>query len=556
MPILRQGINTGLLGYSLRKEFLGESLYLREIQTFSYEIFALDMASGKSENIERNIYNEFRNKYSGDIFVKSFEIPSEYNFPNDHIHVGKFRVAVEVRNSGSSLNTDLTGSYYSGLNSTFWSSYGRVLDDFKEEFTFETQDNGNEVFGHDINFSLLTGNRATAVSIASGIFAQDRNTNFGIATMVGIGAQIADTNNYQDFYTEVYDEIRQAYRFNKRREIFPFSGTLGGYALSHVMDFKEDGTFDVLERGNVQGKLTFSQAQQTTETLITGAYNRCNSFYTTYNSLATSSPYALITLPVKLTKNYNRQSFSSDYEVLYTTNPTFNANGVSIDELFDFEANEINIATFKHNLNFSANRRVATTDFATLINNAVGYSPTRANNYYATLGALYSPTKPLKQIRQDMSWPNRTNKASASFEYSNHPRYFTTINGVTFYFVDYKVQNVKPVDIINEYKIINRPSKSSVINYAYQTEKGQIVVTLDGSLGRNANEFMTGFRSGYSASLLALYKFGIQVFMEQFFNTIPTSFTYFLADLKYSLNQDGILNVMLTFSYTLKKYTI
>ena len=122
--------------------------------------------------------------------------------------------------------------------------------------------------------------------------------------------------------------------------------------------------------------------------------------------------------------------------------------------------------------------------------------------------------------------------------------------------IDIKIANTKPVDIINEYKVINRPTKISVLNYAYQTEKGQITVTVEGNIGRNPNEFYSGFRTGYSSQLLALYKYGIGVFMNTFVNVTPLAFTYFLADVRYSLNQDGVLGVTLVFSYTLKKYAI
>jgi hypothetical protein len=160
----------------------------------------------------------------------------------------------------------------------------------------------------------------------------------------------------------------------------------------------------------------------------------------------------------------------------------------------------------------------------------------------------------MKQLKVDFAWPWRGNKANISLEYSNSPKYFVTINGIPFNYIDSKVASTNPIDIINEYKIVNRPTRTSVLNYAYQTEKGQIVVTVEGGLGRNANEFQTGFRTGYYSSLLSLYKYGIGVFMSQFNNIIPNAFTYYLSDLKYSLNQDGILNVTLTFTYTLKKY--
>jgi hypothetical protein len=277
-----------------------------------------------------------------------------------------------------------------------------------------------------------------------------------------------------------------------------------------------------------------------------------------YDGLVDSNgSVTLSTTPTKTTKGYNRRSLSAEYSISYTTNPSFKSDGTSIDEVFDLQANELNYVDLKHRLNFTANRRLAAnTIFIDLLNSSAGYSPNRASNFYSQQGTLYSAALPLQQIKYEWTWPNRDSRASASYDYSNNPKYFRVVNGVPFKFVDFRVQNVKPVDIINEYKVINRPTKFSVLNYAYQTEKGQLMVTVNGGLGRNPSEFVSGFRDSYGDALIALYKYGISIFMNQFSNVIPTAFTYFLADLKYSLDQDGMLSVMLTFNYTVKKYTL
>jgi hypothetical protein len=140
-------------------------------------------------------------------------------------------------------------------------------------------------------------------------------------------------------------------------------------------------------------------------------------------------------------------------------------------------------------------------------------------------------------------------------EYSNHPKYFVEVNGVSYRVLDVKVDGTAPVDMITEYKIINRPTKSSLLNYAYQTEKGTMTVILDGGVGRNPDEFVTNFRSDLPGFVQNLYQYAITLFFDKFKGTIPIAFTYYLQDMRYVYNSDnGTLQVTVVFAYTIKKH--
>jgi hypothetical protein len=558
MAVVRQGINTGLLGYSLKKEYLGESLCFREVQTFTYELYSTDFSNSSPAFIHQTMNNDFRSRYSGDINVKVFEMPADYSFPNDSVHIAKYRVAVEVKSSPSGILTGqgLTGTYYSGIGTDFWSSYGPVLLNMKEDFSFEQSENGNKVFNHDLSFGLLTGTRQVATQVASGIFVKDQDTTFGITAMVN-GVFVADTSVYQDFFTEVYDEIRQEYKFTKKREIMSVVGSMAVYSLKHQMEFKEDGTFEISENGDIQGKLSFEQAKLTTDTLIAAAYNRCNLFYTTYSVIGGSSPsQTLLSLPVRTIRSLNQKSFHADYTVSYTNDPHFEANGSSLDQNFEIRSDALNFAEILISENITINRRNTTTTLMDLLVESVGNAPVAAPIFYASQGDLYSANySTLALTKATMTWPSRNNKVSASYTFSNKPVYNQILNGRLFYYLDVKTQHNKPVDTVNEYKVINRDAKLSIINYTYQTAKGQYIITVEGWLGRsNVSEFLSGFRTNHNLYLEALYKHGISVFMAQFKNVVPTAFTYYLSDFKYSLNQDSVLITTLTFDYTLKKY--
>lgn len=554
------GFITGMMGYSLKKEMLGDVLFYRELQTFQYEIYATDIKGCSPATIQQNIYNEFKSKYSGDINVKVFNQPADYSFPNDSIRAAKFNVEVQVKSvpNVGTWQAELGSNYYSGLDSGFLKHSGFPLLDFKEGFDFNVNDNGVQTFGHDISFGLLTGNKSIATRTASGIFSKDKDTTFGISAMVGLVGTIADPSLYQNYYTETYDTIRNTYSFSRKREILSSGASTYVYNLLHVVDVKNDGLIDVTERGNVKGKLTFAQAQQGADTLIGTAYSRCNGIYTTYSSLANvfSAPIVsqLVNTPIKTSRALNKPAISNDYEITYSNNPQLSTDGVLTEETFDINDIEIGVIDIKHTLSFTRNKRTSTTSFDTLIQNAITDSPGIVNTYFLN----YNPAAwPIHYIKKEVVWPNKKNKgARVMMQYNNHPKYLVIIGGTTYKSLEYKIANTKPVDIITEYKVINRPSKTSVVNYSYQTEKGQLSITIDAGIGRNPDEFISGFRTDIGGHIYNLYQYATTLFFNEFRGIIPIAFTYYLNDVKYTYSsENGTLQLTIIFVYSLKKYT-
>lgn len=558
MAFNREGITTGLMGYTLKKELFGDAVFYRETQVFNYEIYSSDVSGLHPSVIQDAIYNEFITKYSGDIFVKVFNAPADYQFPNDSIRTAKFNVQVEIVNTPSGIgSSELTGVYYKGIDPTFFEAYITSVNDFRDDFSFEQTDNGHQVYSHNVSFSLRSGDKSLAQSVISGIFAADKDTTFGITAMAG-GVIVADTGNYQNYYTESYDLAKNIFSFTKKREILPFNATTFNYDLEHSLSLHDNGVFDISERCSVQGKLSFEQARVGLDSVYVSSYNRCTAFYDIYKNFAGNILVAevLSTTPVRLSKTYNKPNLMAEYDVAYTNNPEFKNDGSSTEEVIELELSPKQIIDINHRFSTTFNRR--NPDFngvMPLINNFISGSQSSINNYYVN-SEFYNPSWPMNRIKYTTQWPNIHNHASVNLNYTNDPKYFVTLNGILFNVLDYKVQNVKPVDIVTEYKVINRPNKTSIINYAYQTEKGQVSVNITAGIGRMSNEFISGFRDDMVGFLSPLYKYGIARFMEQFGNIIPIAFTYFLSDIKYSLNSDGTLQMVLDFNYTLKKYII
>jgi hypothetical protein len=561
MPITLNGVTTGLLGYTLRKEFLGEGLVYREVEVYDYELFATPSnftGSTNYQDIETHIKNSF-SLYSGDINVKVLESQSDYTMPNDHLRVGKFNVQVEVKRTPTNLtgsNPEVTGNYYKGLDINFFNSYSHIVNNFSEELTLETDENGNKVFGHNFSFLLQSGGKGTATAIASGLFGNDKDTTFGISSLVDL--DIANSGTHVNYYTETYDLIRNSFSFNKRREVLSTSGGNYTFNLNHSLDFKADGIIDVTERANFQGRLSFDQAKVGLETFFPTAFGRCNGVYTTYKDFAAGSTVgdSLISFAVSSSKTFNKPSMLADYEITYTNNPNI-VNSGSLEKILEVELTDNRYTNINHTFNFVYLRNPIYSnmdvDYISRLTSAETSSPTEVNNFY-TNSIFFNPAWPtMNRIRLTATTPNRRKNFSLSLSYTNNPIYSITIDGVTYKVLEYKVTDTKPVDIVNEYKIINRPTKKSVLNYAYQTEKGAKSVSLTARIDRSGN-VITSPRSDLSTNIVSLYKFAVGKLMETFVGTTVLALTYYLSDIKYRVTSDNEIGVDLTVTYAIKKY--
>lgn len=579
------GLITGTLGYALKREFLANSLAIRDVQTFNYEIYSVDF-TGDANVIQNQIKNQFAQVYSGDVRVNVFSTAHSYQFPSDSIKAAKFNVSVEIKSPTINLSSsfpELASGYYSGLDANFWTTNGQYLLDFKESFDFATNNDGNREFNHSVSFGLqtgwsgdnsATGRKAFAQNIISGIFGNDSGTTFGIATMVGQISGVGNSGVFRNYFTESYDLMKNTYSFARKREELPYDGTGVVLNLSSSINMASDGTIDVAEKALTQGKIAFSSASSVLENYLSGSYSRCSGvyskFYNTgvmvqdpqYSPIFTSGFLPLINTPIKTVKTYDATSMSANYEVTYTNNPNFSGDGTMTSQLMEVNINTYNVVDITHSFDYTVNRVLNNSGYFTgLMNNTTGTSPSAVSGYYMTnFSNIYATYPKMSMVKSDFTWPNVKTKGSAKFQYSNNPSYFVTINGLLFNVLNYNVTDRRPVDLVNEYKVINRPTKTSVLSYAYQSERGTILVDIKSEIGKQSSSFSPdGVGSFASVNgttlgqyLIALYQFAGQVFLKQF--GYPTvAFNWFISDAKYTFNSQGNLNVQLEYTYTLKK---
>ena len=103
--MLPQDIFQSLLGYSLKRDYLGDSLNWRNIETFSLEILITDTAnlsvdSNNDNYLSTYIHNQVAAQIGynkDDITIKSIEVPASPAGKEDLIQVGKYKITTEVR---------------------------------------------------------------------------------------------------------------------------------------------------------------------------------------------------------------------------------------------------------------------------------------------------------------------------------------------------------------------------------------------------------------------------------------------------------------------------
>ncbi len=557
-------IITGVLGYNLKKNFLSEGFFYRETETFNYEIYVKpdDSSATPYKDIQDRILSQYTTAYSGDVNVKVFEIPADYNsVPKDHVRLGQFNVQVERRRTISDLETqmpELGTDYYKGFDSTFIKANCNNINEISESFSLEENENGNQVYAHDLSFNIRTGGRAVAIKMASGIFAGDQDTTFGINAFIN-GASLTD-GSYLNYYTESYDTIRDNYNFSKKREILPANAASYTYDMSHSLVFEENGTLNVTEKVDVFGHSSYEQASQGAGALISNSYSRCNNLYTTFKDNMAGSAVGdpLVNLALTTTKTYNKPNLQSSYEINYTNNPNYDAaKNASVEKIIDLNT-DARFVSIQHTYNYTLLISPISGDmdegYIHFITESNADSPIEISNFY-TNSVFYNSNFPnINMISIDANTPNRGRNFSFSFGYTNRPTNFVTINGITYTSLDYKFTDAKPVDIVTEYKIINRPSKTSLINYSYQTQKGAKSLEITARIERTLNTF-TNPISNISTHLSNLFKWGIEKLLTSLIGENTFSINYNLSETKYDLNSDNELKLSIVIEYVIKKYT-
>jgi hypothetical protein len=553
-------LSTGLVGYSLRFDYLSETMPWRMVERATYEVYALDI--GRSENISSGIQNALMAQLgirSGDINVKTWRVPNSINLGEELVFSSKYMVEIETFKPYTGMNDLLSSVLYSGFTG-YVIDYGHALLDFNEDFNFTAERDGSKNFNHNISFGLKSGDISTAKAIASGLFINE--PDMGINVFIDALPDYGNANNYVT-YAESYDLLKNQYSFTKQNTILPVVSGSYTYNTVHTYTLNEKGISTIVEKGTIRGLLDFNQALAAYPLIRGNSLGNCQVIYQNYRTLAGAGLDSanLAPAPIDSSYVYDKPNNTISYTIAYTNDPNISGTYSFLETLSIDKGAQPLVITLKHDYGITRLANITGTEndimddyYDTIIMLKDG-SPIRCASFYQ--GSPYYTSLyqggALVMTDQSISIPNRARTANASFSYTNDPTLNVTVNGVTFKKFTYSISNNEPEDIINEYKIINKSDKTSIVNYAYQSSPGTISIDMKGIFSRRmANIYDNPYFP--RTEILALYDFARQKILESFNGITILSLTYYLSNCKFTVGSNSELSMTVEATYTLKKY--
>lgn len=570
---LLNSMQTGMLQYSKKKNFLGPGFTFSEFETFLIDCFVTDFNNYSPTLLQNEIQNTFSNLYSGNVYVRTFQIPGGYNDPkNDGIRTARFQVQIENRLpivNLSAIQPELTGNNYAGINSNFWSSYGPNFNSFTENYDYSKKDDGMLSTEHSISFSVLTGSYSLATGIASYIYNADISGASSNAFYTNLSSTIItpnsliDTNKTRQYYTESYDLIKNNYAFTKHTDYPPLLSENNYNVNKNVKNtiiLSEDGITTVSEEGKIKAYLDFNQAilEFSTTQSNNDIFNRCNNFYNNFSSLANITNGVLNNWTIKNEVVYNKPGLMLDYNISYTDNPNFSGVFDSIvQKTIKIDLIEDKYINIEHSYDFTRLAHITLAQTGIMMSAILAADlesgPLITGIYQNS--EVYNPYLPIiPRIKESFSLPNRKRTFNANFIYSNQPIFFLNINGTIYPKLEWKITDNTPDNMVQEYKVINRPSQTSVLSYAYQTTKGSKIININGYLTRNYGQTFTSPQS-IKAQFIPLFNWGVQQLMNTFNNQNILAFNYYLNDVKLSFTSENEYQMSIEIVYTQKLYS-
>jgi hypothetical protein len=597
MPITTpQGTYTGLLGYDREYEYLGDSnLPFRIVENYTYEVF--DTQLDRTEDLAPYFKTQFAAQlqyFSGDVNITSLEYPQSEAFNEDGMRFQKFNITIQSRTLGTFFEEDEDGyqnTKNAGLGDVV-AGWSDMLKDFSEKFSFSFSEEGNKNYSHSLNFSLITGTsgtpptliteasdvRNTAGQIAAAVFAKDFEAELSLTGFTGYVNYVGSDS--KQYASETFDELTHTYSFQKNREILPYSSGEFTHSMDHAINYGADGYFRITESLSVFGKKHFNQALTGFDSLTGGSSGRCAEKIAQYAPIVSQQTRITPTVvssgikQVSASKVFKIPELTVDGSVVFTNDPSYHDYITRSDEL-SVERDSNGTLKMNHSFNYSllgfvdgvTDTKIASGSIDGPINILQFIATDRVKSIskcqsiYSELTGVTGRQHPdaLTLVESNITAPVRGKAYSASFSFSDDPMYdlskivnpFTQTQITGFKTMDVSLDQTEPKDIIEEYKIINRESKQSVLSYGYQQEPGSVSINCKGQLVRPAQNLFEQFKlpTGEAVDLL---KYSKGLFLNHVMYD-EKLYNYFLRGSSYTFGSENTFDLNLDFVYTRKR---
>jgi hypothetical protein len=454
------------------------------------------------------------------------------------------------------------------------------MEGLTDNFSFNQAEDGSKTFNHNIGFTVRTG-RGESFTGAKALAGEIARSLFDIGPIdlsvssFGAYGDFVDSGTAKHYYSETFDEFKRTFSFTKSRDIFP--GNSGSYSsdLSHTINYSEQGIFTVQEKIRIEGKQEYSDAEAGFAALLTDSQARCENILTGYFPLAEnqysdsniSNNASLVR--TNLSKTYNIPNLLVEGTLSYT-NDERNLGAFTKDERFDVSREENGSLSIDHNIQYSLYNQISgnmdeqvvsgSEDILGVMSFERDRSIDAARSVFHTVTGLTGISSGIVRTKTAAKSQDRGKGFSLDMSYTNDPVYDTSqyidpynSSPVTgFNRVSMTYSEDLPQDVINEYKVINRPAQTSVLSYGYQQEPAKASVSFSCNMPRRVDNFATPLYYSETETK-QLLRYAHQVFFNRAL-TNADIYNYYLADIKYNFNSSNDFNMTLEFAYTKKKY--
>jgi len=271
----------------------------------------------------------------------SFSFPTSVNFDENAINLSKFTIQLEIIkvDDDSTFADANLPSDVKTLNQSneLWKWY--KLKDFSEDFSFKLGEDGNFEASHSISFQydpgevILDANLTiAAVAVANGFFAQTLQSLSSIYSLYSSADFQNSTSDYGSSLTEQsVDLINYKFAYSKNYTVFSQNnGASTSETITTEVSYKDDGSIEVSEKGRIKGKgvsytLARNNAVAKLNTNLSDAYTRCNASFSRIQGVLPkySGSNTLQTNPISITKDLTDVTSEVGYEIKFTTNPAY-----------------------------------------------------------------------------------------------------------------------------------------------------------------------------------------------------------------------------------------
>jgi len=399
MPIPSQGQFEELLGYSLKKDYLGDSFNWRNIENFSFTVVLTDFGNLSEDShgdnyLSATIKNVLKAKYGVDrnnITIKSINIDMSHG-DADHLRIARYKVTAEVRSKidektlytqhpelveetttvdGTTFTGDAESHKFHGVKDVFL-NYAEEVDSLSESFDFSEGEDGKKDFSHSINLTVRSNatqsSKTVAQNIANTLFSQDaNNTYFGHNAFSGALENYGNSSNNKHYFSESYDQWKNQFSFTKKMSVLPEGASTYTASKKYSLDIKADGGISVGETLELKSRNgSWSDLKSAAQDFLDGSYNRCSSILASYSNTidgqgsntSTTNTLAstLATKPITESIVYNEQGLTISISTTFTDDVQVLGNAQFL-ETVDLNRDHKGVVQTTYNVTLTSHRQ-------------------------------------------------------------------------------------------------------------------------------------------------------------------------------------------------------